>query len=466
MAQLPAMAYGQVARMFYDELPKVMQEDELLLKRRIQERVERMKLDGPQVLKILVDACQPGAKSLDENETFVELFKDTEQLFANAITATRSAQVFAQTMFKKVVLSSCICEEDRRVIQAYWDPYRDPAYDSAFLTDELWCIQCGHPQLLTYDSKIGCPGEGTKAFHGYQVCPQGWIKLAVKTKRAPSEWLEWHKAYHGTCLRNVDLILEQGLKIPEKAVHGAAGAGGKMVIYASPCVEYSAHFLYTGQSTVCQHSLEQVREIEGDSKSWVQYVFEVRVRPGSYRVQGNTLHETLWPETTLEFDLMCNSKSLEWIIEKEEDVEITGVLIRQLPKAPADWNKERIARMKQHVEWKDGCATRKRDHGKDPDSKVAPREGKWQWNASTTTLSRADDQDWRDYGQDISQAIEGAYLAYQRFCFIGDLGGNPYVIDFQSWCNAGGEGPIQLRADSGNQEGWRQRAIRRVPKES
>ena len=49
---------------------EVMQEDELLLKRRIQERVERMKLDGPQVLKILVDACQPGAKSLDETQLF------------------------------------------------------------------------------------------------------------------------------------------------------------------------------------------------------------------------------------------------------------------------------------------------------------------------------------------------------------------------------------------------------------
>lgn len=45
---------------------------------------------------------------------------------------------------------------------------------------------------------------------------------------------------------------------------------------------------------------------------FVQWVFEVRVRPGSYRVQGNTLGGNLWGENGekmwgLEYQLRSNS---------------------------------------------------------------------------------------------------------------------------------------------------------------
>jgi hypothetical protein len=62
-----------------------------------------------------------------------------------------------------------------------------------------------------------------------------------------------------------------------------------------------------------------------------QYVFEVRVQLGAYDIHGNNLHKSLWENWFIEFDTNCNSRNLEWLSDKSEDLEVTGVVVRELP---------------------------------------------------------------------------------------------------------------------------------------
>ena len=110
-----------------------------------------------------------------------------------------------------------------------------------------------------------------------------------------------------------------------ESLHGAVGAkGGKKPIYVSPCLGYSAHHIYTStrrDEAKKMEALDISDPVEGGPASpdkaaaaaageepssglsfadvvaaentFAQFVFEVRVRPGSYTVQGNTVGS--WP---------------------------------------------------------------------------------------------------------------------------------------------------------------------------
>jgi len=189
-------------------------------------------------------------------------------------------------------------------------------------------------------------------------------------------------------------------------------------------------------------------------------------------VQGNTLAKELWENVDIEYDKFCNSRNLEWLLTKSEDIVVTGVMMRALKGNPETWIKSKISAMKQHMGWDDanGEPTRSRNYGGvDPGKAVA-----WEYNnnpsAEQTTLARGDDVKWVRYDDDRSAVIEDAYQSFQRFVFIGKPDGaeGPYFIDFGQLCDEdlvpmhGQNGPEQRRADSDRAQGWRRRAVRRV----
>jgi hypothetical protein len=69
------------------------------------------------------------------------------------------------------------------------------------------------------------------------------------------------------------------------------------------------------------------------------------------------------------------------------------------------------------------------------------------------------------YAPEVSAIIEAAYLAYQRFVFLGQPPGapGPYAIHFGTeWRSDATHGPEQRRADGDKKQDWRRRTIRRV----
>jgi len=300
-------------------------------------------------------------------------------------------------------------------------------------------------------------------------------------------------------MKNVNSIANQGLVRPKAAQHGAAGSKGKMVVYCSPSIEYSSHWVYTATrqeldakspgspsrvaAVASGSSIEASLDLPVVCKdgSYAQYVFEVRVKPGSYRAQGNTLSDSLWESWGIEYDPVVSSRNLEWIVENEEDIVVTGVMLRALPKGmhPKEFNAQRLETMKAHVGWDETekVATRPRGYcGVEPGAISAVA---WEWNAAPAEsdkfngpLSYDDKWDWMRHPDEINEIIESAYLDYQRFAFIGRPEGapGPYFIDFGSecedttwgWPRTCGHGPQQRRADSDQKQDWRMRAVRRV----
>jgi hypothetical protein len=149
----------------------------------------------------------------------------------------------------------------------------------------------------------------------------------------------------------------------------------------------------------------------GVEGSFVQWVFEVRVRPSSYRVQGNTLGRDLWGQDGqrmwgLEFDPLCNRQNLEWLIEREEDIVCTAVMMRDIPTPPREHNRMRFDTMKKHVGWDGKRATRPRDYGGAITGAV-----RWQYNderSDGSTLSYSD-----RYGLNLHCRCSSSYLPLQ-----------------------------------------------------
>jgi hypothetical protein len=248
----------QIGALLRDSLPSVhhsppspAHSDEL--KTMVYERCIANSIGGRQMLEIIESNTVPGS-SMEEHESFKALFDGTEELFERAVTSVRGATVFATLIINKLILANASASINQ-LEQAVFGPgmippdHRARQYDAWYPRDKVWCIEAGTPQPIEYDdSKFGGTGQAS-AVHGCYIAPAGWMRFAIDTTKYPSapkpeEWSTWHKAYHGTAGANVNSIVQNSLKFMP-SVHGAAGAGGKQVIYASPSIEYSAHYVYT-----------------------------------------------------------------------------------------------------------------------------------------------------------------------------------------------------------------------------
>lgn len=498
-AMIASLDTEALAQAMLRALPRMSKGDPDRLKCKVAARVREHGITGRSIAEML---CATRETPLDKNDTFIKLFDGTDEDFVHATTNVRNRKLFAKQMFLKLFLSeTCpvVADAQQRIFNPQLIPEgcRLPEYDAVYPDGDLFVIKFGQEVLHTYDSEIGRKGEGKRGMHGVYVSPGGWLRLALKSSEAV-DWSTWHKAYHGTRVTNVRSIADKGLVRPAKSQHGAAGAGGKMVVYCSPSIEYAAHHLYTGSDmsagalserplplgstdsgsstvgSVLRESRHQydLDELEKDGL-YAQYVFEVMVKPDGYRVQGNTLGKGLWESRDIEYDTLSSSRNLEWIVEDEEDIAVTGVMLRALPQKPKEYMAERMERMKRHVGWN---ATTQRATRPRADGGVGPGvEAAWEYNGNAReTLRRDDGCDWKRYPDQISDLIEAAYQDYQRIAFLGELApGQPYYIDFGTWCEdpAPGEGgpappdgPEQRRADGNRTEAWKRRAVRRVRK--
>ena len=257
---LRKMSPAQIAALLRDTLPSVHRSPPSLahpesdeLKTMVYDRCIANGIGGRQMLEIIECNTVPGS-SMEEHESFKALFDGTEELFERAVTSVRGATVFATLIVNKLILANASASINK-LEQAVFGPgmippdHRARQYDAWYPRDKVWCIEAGTPQPIEYnDTKYGGTGRAS-AVHGCYIAPAGWMRFAIDTTKYPSapkpeEWSTWHKAYHGTAGANVNSIVRNSLKFMP-SVHGAAGAGGEPVIYASPSIEYSAHYVYT-----------------------------------------------------------------------------------------------------------------------------------------------------------------------------------------------------------------------------
>merc|ERR1712046_77707 len=143
------------------------------------------------------------------------------------------------------------------------------------------------------------------------------MRFAVRAD--PEVLRTWPVAYHGTSITKAARIMVEGLKRPskeEEISHGQAYSQTRQSIYASPSVEYAAFPVYA-PFTIMEHG------------RWMQAVMQLCVRPGCFAMYPASLRGKYWPED-LRFDPNFETlDNLEWLIEDEADVVVTGVLLRE-----------------------------------------------------------------------------------------------------------------------------------------
>eukprot|EP00929_Paragymnodinium_shiwhaense_P071475 TRINITY_DN36326_c0_g1_i1.p1 TRINITY_DN36326_c0_g1~~TRINITY_DN36326_c0_g1_i1.p1 ORF type:complete len:873 (-),score=65.46 TRINITY_DN36326_c0_g1_i1:353-2971(-) len=147
--------------------------------------------------------------------------------------------------------------------------------------------------------------------------PGGWIKRHINRDDYP-EIDGWPTAYHGTTFQvAARIIYDGGLRRPFSpfSTRQFGSASGRS-IYVSPAIGFSAHPVYAPF-----YKLER--------RHWVQAVLQVKVRPGSYHVQSNSGRLGGWAGDLRIDPNFINNDRMEWLVEDEEDVPLTGVMFRE-----------------------------------------------------------------------------------------------------------------------------------------
>jgi hypothetical protein len=156
--------------------------------------------------------------------------------------------------------------------------------------------------------------------------PDGWWQFQVPPWCVNSELpinfdeiANWPVAYHGTACDKLPSILSIGLRKPGEvpwvgAEHGCAGAGATGAVYVSPSLWYELK--------------------RSGAERWVQVVLKLRIRPNSYRAQGNTLLDRHWNRQICLDPDFPNNDCLEWLLEgdtyQRNDAVIVAVMIREI----------------------------------------------------------------------------------------------------------------------------------------
>jgi len=280
-------------------------------------------------------------------------------------------------------------------------------YDMIFKEDENWCIE--------------------KAERPY-FSPSGWRRYGFypdipgESEGEVEEIMQkWHVAYHGTSYTNIDSIVTNGLLPPGAVIdgkeiavlHGTAGASGKKSIYLSPSIMYSAHWAYTNPS--------KYKDPKTGEYFYYYYVLQVRVKPRSFRVQGNTLWKGGWDDKSVCYDPRFGTDELEWIFDGKDadNIRVTGLMVRKTKETPQEEVKKLYQKNRLVYE----------------ERQKAPGTGTWVYNSAASTgstLSQAGP--WAPYTAASSTLLEKAYTCGQSVAFLGGidtpLGQLRYYVDF------------------------------------
>lgn len=281
-------------------------------------------------------------------------------------------------------------------------------------------------------TQVWCHDRNGKPY----FAPNGWQRygfVSMKNDENFEQFEEriknWHVAYHGTKFLNVESIIEKGLVVPgtklpngkEVAIqHGSTGCVGpkEKAIYVSPSIDYSANWVYTEPLKIgekYQYAVFQVSTLSNNLFS------QVRVRPGSFRVQGNTLYHKAWPDWNIPYDTLFDSDELEWLINDPENVCVTGLMIKIDSVDPDTAISERFKK-----NYKIREERRAQTFG----------DGCWKWNSNQTNNTLSDDDTFfQNYEKKQSDAIEKAFRNGQTHAWLNLIrtaqGDIPYFVDFQ-----------------------------------
>ena len=174
-------------------------------------------------------------------------------------------------------------------------------------------------------------------------CPKGWKRFAIQFEEAMYDfdnvYDDWPIAYHGTKFDFSMMITLSGLKM----TRGEHGYG----VYTSPSIRYCSHPRYARpfkldlsgaqQQKWTQEYIDEFKKYDG---KWIQVIFMLRVKPGSYRKEKETMsYWTDFPVENGKFDHIDVSE-IEWIVSGTghngilgpETLLIYGIMIRALDK--------------------------------------------------------------------------------------------------------------------------------------
>jgi hypothetical protein len=229
------------------------------------------------------------------------------------------------------------------------------------------------------------------------------VRFNVKGFEEDDPCFDWAVGYHGTAPDAIVAIATAGLRTPNergvRASHGQAGAnvvGG--TIYTSPCIEYSAHPVYTPLTPVqedpprcgiCEdplvfEAIKSCMRIRCDSCAcWVphqspsgdqvsrwtckaskctvnkigrcgydacvgcapapspptfaQILLQVRVNPKAINTRlGSTLGATHWPGDVPFSEGFGTTDDMEWLVSDSDALIVTGVMFRELGRATVE----------------------------------------------------------------------------------------------------------------------------------
>ncbi len=152
----------------------------------------------------------------------------------------------------------------------------------------------------------------------------------------PASLASWHTAYHGTSRANAGKIFFGGeLKKPEtrgQIAHGQAGSQTGSTIYVSPAKELSSFPVYSEIFQLNPHRKPSTPKKQGDlvTNKFAQVVYEVKVKPRSYRIKPSTLSSNRhWPRSLRIDPRFATHDDLEWLLESSDDVVLSAILVRQ-----------------------------------------------------------------------------------------------------------------------------------------
>jgi len=283
-------------------------------------------------------------------------------------------------------------------------------YDMVFKDDENWCIE--------------------KALRPY-FSPSGWRRygfypdIAGETEEDVENIMQnWHVAYHGTSSANIDSIVNNGLLPPGavapggkeiKMERGDAGAKGRKVIYLSPSILYSSHWLYTSPT--------KYTDKDTGEEQYYYYVLQVRVKPGSFTVQGNTLWAGGWPDRKVVYDPRFGPDELEWVFDGKNAncIRVTGLMVKKSKLDPKEEVKQLFAKNKAVFD----------------ERMKAGGTGVWMYNSAPATgKTLSVEGPWSKYNEASNILIEKAYKSGQSVAFLGGidtpLGQLRYYVDFEA----------------------------------
>jgi len=213
---------------------------------------------------------------------------------------------------------------------------------------------------------------------------------------------------------NIDSIIENGLVPPGAVVktadgktqkinikNGDAGTKGVKSIFVSPSIDYASHSLYTKPVQVTEPGAEPGK----DKVAWLYFVLQVRVKPGCFKIQGNTLWAGGWKDKKIPYDSRFGPHELEWVIEgtKSDCVRVTGIMVQ-----------------KRYIDKTEDVEKRFLAHQQKYLARQAEKPGDWFWNCGPKkTLSP--EGPWQAYDKAQNDLLEAAWKNGQSMIFVGDI---------------------------------------------